>query len=68
MPSTRKGMKLRTLPISEKVKILDRIDKEASMQMVCEEFGIKHSTFYDIKKARDKIKSFSLNMKDPGNN
>ena len=46
MPSGRKGMKLKTLPIREKVKILDRIDSGASMQMVSKEFQKKCSKFY----------------------
>lgn len=41
----RKGLKLKTLTVSEKFKILDCIDSGASMQMVCEEIGIKRSTF-----------------------
>ena len=72
MPKTvqapsRKGMKLKTLPVSEKLKILDRIESGASMHMVCEEFDIKKSTFYDIRKAKDKLRSFSLAREDPEN-
>ncbi|KAG7170921.1 Tigger transposable element-derived protein 7-like 6 [Homarus americanus] len=33
-----------------KNKVLDRVDAGTSMRMLCEEFGIKSSTFYDIKR------------------
>ena len=54
--ASRKGMKLKTLSIPEKMKVLDAMDAGVGMRHVCDQFGIKSSTFYDIKKARDKIK------------
>ena len=62
---SRKGMKLKTLPVSEKLKILDQMEAGASMQMVCEEFDIKKSTFCDIKKAKEKLHQFASCHDDP---
>ncbi|KAG7160673.1 Tigger transposable element-derived protein 7-like 27, partial [Homarus americanus] len=59
-------MKLKSLSLEEKNKVLDRVDAGESMRLVCEEFGIKSSTFYDIKKSRDKIRKYSLSLEDPG--
>ncbi|XP_063848225.1 uncharacterized protein LOC135093183 isoform X3 [Scylla paramamosain] len=53
---TRKGIKLKYLSLEDKLKVLERVDSGATMQMVCVEFGVKPSTFYDIKKNRDKIR------------
>ena len=61
---SRKGQKIKAVSISEKLKILDRIYSGVSMPIVCEEFGIKKSTFYDIKKAKDKLRSFALSRED----
>ena len=47
--SGRKGMKLKSLSLQDKLKVLARIDAGASMRSVCAEFDIKSSTFYDIK-------------------
>ena len=59
-----KGEKHRTLAISEKLKILERIENGVSMPVVCEEFSIKKSTFYDIKKAKEKIRRFALSREE----
>lgn len=56
LKKTRKGMKLKYLSLEDKLKVLERVDSGATMQMVCVEFGVKPSTFYDIKKNRDKIR------------
>lgn len=64
--ASRKGMKLKTLSINDKRKLLDRVDAGASMRMMCEEFDIKTSTFYDIKKNKEKIRRHSLTLDDPG--
>ena len=53
-----------TLAISEKLKILERIKNGVSMPIVCEEFSIKKSTFYDIKKAKEKICRFALSREE----
>ena len=62
--TSRKGEKHRTLAISEKLKILERIENGVSMPVVCEEFSIKKSTFYDIKKAKEKIRRFALSREE----
>ena len=59
-------MKLKTLSIPEKMKVLDAMDAGVGMRHVCEQFGIKSSTFYDIKKARDKIKKRASELEDAG--
>ena len=64
--SSRKGMKLKSLSIPEKVKVLDAIDAGVGMRQVCERFDIKPSTFYDIKKAREKIKKRAAELEDAG--
>ena len=46
----RNCMKLKSLMIPEKVKVLDAIDAGVGVRQVCKRFGIKSSTFYDIKK------------------
>ncbi|KAG0711888.1 hypothetical protein GWK47_019634 [Chionoecetes opilio] len=43
---SRKGMKLKSLSLQEKVKVLARMDAGASMRAICAEFDIKSSTFY----------------------
>ncbi|KAG0717344.1 putative inorganic phosphate cotransporter [Chionoecetes opilio] len=43
--SSRKGMKLKSLSLQEKVKVLARMDAGASMRAICAEFDIKSSTF-----------------------
>ncbi|KAG0730350.1 putative OPA3-like protein CG13603 [Chionoecetes opilio] len=44
--SSRKGMKLKSLSLQERVKVLARMDAGASMCAICAEFDIKSSTFY----------------------
>ncbi|KAG0715591.1 Nitric oxide-associated protein 1 [Chionoecetes opilio] len=39
-------MKLKSLSLQEKVKVLARMDAGASMRTICAEFDIKSSTFY----------------------
>lgn len=53
-------MKLKYLSLEDKLKVLERVDSGATMQTVCIEFGVKPSTFYDIKKNRDKIRQQHL--------
>ena len=55
----RKGMKLKTLSISDKLKVLDDIEAGVSMHIVCERYGIKKSTFYDIRRDKAKIRGFA---------
>ncbi|XP_013787899.1 tigger transposable element-derived protein 7-like [Limulus polyphemus] len=62
--SYRKGLKLKSLSLKEKIKVLERMDVGASMHNVCEEFGIKTSTFSDIKKSGYKIKVHALSLED----
>ncbi|XP_061435531.1 uncharacterized protein LOC133360736 isoform X4 [Lethenteron reissneri] len=63
--NSRKGLKYKSLSLRDKSKVLDRIDAGVPMRMVCEEFDIKSSTFYDIKKGREKIRKHALTLEDP---
>ena len=64
--ASRRGIKLKTLTIPEKMKVLDAIDAGVGMRHVCERFDIKPSTFYDIKKAREKIRKRASELEDAG--
>ena len=66
MASSRKGLKLKTLTIPEKAKVLDAIDDGMGMRHICERFALKPSTFYDIKKAREKIRKRASELEDAG--
>ncbi|KAG0694545.1 hypothetical protein GWK47_027191 [Chionoecetes opilio] len=46
--SSRKGMKLKSLSLQEKVKVLAGMDAGASMRAICAEFDIKSSRFYPL--------------------
>lgn len=48
----------KTLTLAEKSKILDCLDAEKSTRQIAEQFGIPKSTVFDIKKNKDKIRSF----------
>lgn len=48
----------KTLTLAEKCKILDRIDKGGSIRNISDTFGVPKSTISDIKKNRNKIRSF----------
>ena len=48
----------KTLTITEKCKILDYLDKFGSIRQVAEKFGVPRSTIFDIKKSKNKIRSF----------
>ena len=56
---SRLGWKLKTLPVSEKLKILDDIEAGCSMLIAFERYGIKKSTFYDIRRDKQKIRDFA---------
>ena len=63
----RKGLKLKSLTIPEKAKVLDAIDAGVGMRKVCARFDIKPSTFYDIKKGREKIRKKAASLEDVAN-
>ena len=56
---SRLGSKVKTISIEEKLKILDDIDAGLSMPIVCECYAIKKSTFYDIRRDKQKIRDFA---------
>ena len=56
---SRLGSKLKTITVEEKLKILNDIDAGLSMPIVCERYGIKKSTFYDIRRDKQKIRDFA---------
>ncbi|XP_072324184.1 jerky protein homolog [Scyliorhinus torazame] len=47
-----------TLTISEKVEIIKKLDKGASVKSLCEVYGVGLSTIYDIRKQREKLFKF----------
>lgn len=47
-----------TLTLKEKCKVLDSLEKGSSVRQVAENFKIPKSTVSDIKKNKNKIRSF----------
>lgn len=47
-----------TLTLKEKCKILDSLDEGSSVRKVAEAFKVPKSTVSDIKKKKDKIRSY----------
>ncbi|XP_048385233.2 LOW QUALITY PROTEIN: jerky protein homolog [Stegostoma tigrinum] len=47
-----------TLTISEKIEIINKLDKGSSVKSLCEAYGVGVSTIYDIKKQREKLFKF----------
>jgi hypothetical protein len=43
------------LSIKDKVALLTRVDKGASVKLLCGEFGVGSSTMYDLKKQKEKL-------------
>ena len=56
---SRKGLKLKNLPVSEKLKLLDDVDAGHSMLVLCEKYDIKKRTFYDIRRDKAKLRSYA---------
>ena len=54
------------LSISDKLEIVDLLDKSVSYTVICEKYGVGRSTVGDIKKNREKIISFKKEMIDMG--
>lgn len=48
----------KTITLTEKSKILDYLDAGKSTRQIAEQFGIPKSTVFDIKKNKDKIRTF----------
>ncbi|KAK3857973.1 hypothetical protein Pcinc_035807 [Petrolisthes cinctipes] len=65
-PKSRKGIKLKILSLQDKLRLLLRVDEGASMLEICAEFEMKPSTFYDIKRNKDKIRSHALTQEELG--
>ena len=51
----------KTLTLAEKSKILDYIDAGKSTRKIAEMFFVPKSTVFDIKKNKDKIRTFISN-------
>ena len=66
MASTKKKRKRVVLTIEEKMKVLDMLDKSVSYTVIAEKFGIGKSTVSDLKKNKEKIRSFQREMIDMG--
>ncbi|KAG0696644.1 tRNA pseudouridine(38/39) synthase [Chionoecetes opilio] len=61
----RKGMKLKSLSLQEKVKVLARMDAGASMRAICAEFDIKSSSFYPFTERQTKGFTDSISWVTP---
>lgn len=55
----------KSLPIEDKVKILDQIGKK-SYKLLSEEYGIGVSTISDIKKKSSELRDYKRKMKEMG--
>lgn len=64
--SATKKRKRVVLTIEEKVKVLDMLDESVSYGVIAEKFGIGKSTVSDLKKNKEKIRSFQREMIDMG--
>ena len=53
------------LTIDQKLELLDQIGKK-SYTVLCEEYGIGHSTISDIKKMESSLRRYKRKMKDMG--
>ena len=52
--------KLVTLSVNQKLEHIRKLEAGASVKSVCEEYGVKKQTVSDIRKAKDKLLTFSL--------
>ena len=50
--------KHKSLSITEKVELLKKINSSVSVRSVCELYGIRSLTVYDLKKQKKKLLSF----------
>ena len=50
------------LSIQDKLELLKKLESGYSVARVCDEYGIKKQTVSDIRKAKDKLKSFAVNF------
>ena len=48
------------LSIQDKLELLKKLDSGYSVAKVCEEYGVKKQTVSDIRRARAKLKAYSL--------
>jgi transposase-like protein len=48
------------LTLTQKLQLIRKLEAGASVSSVCEEFGVKKQTVYDIRKSEDRIRSFAL--------
>ncbi|KAK4315709.1 hypothetical protein Pmani_013077 [Petrolisthes manimaculis] len=65
-PKSRKGIKLKILSLEDKLRLLLRVDAGASKQEICDEFEVKPTTFYDIQRNKDKIRSHAHTLEELG--
>ena len=68
MASAKKAKKRKrvVLSLDQKLEVLKLIDTSTSYTIICEKFGIGRSTVSDIKKNRDKLLTFSKELKEMG--
>ena len=48
------------LSIKDKLELLKKLDSGYSVAKVCSEYGVKKQTVSDIRRAREKLKVFSM--------
>ena len=53
--ANRKGMKLKTLSLQSKVKLIEALDNGAHWKEVAQRFKVGKTTLYDIKRQKNKI-------------
>ena len=51
-----------TLTVSQKLRIIDRLDSGETAAIIMSEFSIGRSTVSDIRKAKDKLREFALSQ------
>ncbi|KAG7154915.1 Tigger transposable element-derived protein 7-like 30 [Homarus americanus] len=49
-----------TLSVNQKLELIRKLEAGASVSRVCDEYGVKKQTVWDIRKAKDKLIAFSL--------
>ena len=52
--ANRKGMKLKTLSLQSKVKLIEAMENGAHWKQVAQQFKVGKTTIYDHQKAKDR--------------
>ena len=57
-PAAKRARKIHSL--AKKLEILSRLEKHEAVSKLAKEFGVGSSTIYDIKAAKEKLRSFAV--------